>query len=179
METGSKPTQAHSGDKTVAQTLALLQALFDDYHPRDFTVRLWDGSQWPAETESSRFTLILRHAGALRRMFKNPSSDLALGEAYIFDDFDLEGDIEAAFQAADHLFNLGLGPGERLKLIWLLWHLPAGRQARPSTGRSAAKLSGESHSLARDRQAVTHQINVQHPMMAAEFLIEMSSSGRL
>ncbi|HSJ75754.1 MAG TPA: hypothetical protein VK899_06190, partial [Gemmatimonadales bacterium] len=43
----------------------------------------------------ARFTLVLRRPGALRRMLL-PPTDLALGEAYLRDDFDVEGDIEAA-----------------------------------------------------------------------------------
>ncbi|MFL5991488.1 MAG: hypothetical protein ACJ73W_05780 [Rubrobacteraceae bacterium] len=38
---------------------------------------------------------MLRRPGALRRMLL-PPTDLALGEAYLRDDFDVEGDIEAA-----------------------------------------------------------------------------------
>jgi len=37
-------------------------------------------------------------------MFLSPS-ELALGEAYIYDDFDIEGDIEAAFDLADYLLG--------------------------------------------------------------------------
>ena len=64
-------TQVITSDKSVRQSLAFLQTLWADYHPRDFAVRLWDGSQWPAETGTPRFTLILRHPAALSRMFKN------------------------------------------------------------------------------------------------------------
>lgn len=49
--------QVRNREKAVTLSMAFfLQALLADYHPRDFTVRLWDGSQWPAETKSSRFT---------------------------------------------------------------------------------------------------------------------------
>ena len=37
--------------------------------------------------------------GALRAMFSSPS-ELTLGEAYVHDDFDIEGDIEAVFDPA-------------------------------------------------------------------------------
>jgi cyclopropane-fatty-acyl-phospholipid synthase len=155
-------TQVQTSDKVAADSLAWLQALLGDYHPRDFTVRLWDGSQWPAETTSPRFTLALKHPGALRRMFQNPSSDLSLGEAYIYDDFDIEGDIEAVFQVADHLWSLDLGMVSRLKLGWQLRRLPADRQPTRSDGRSAAKLRGQPHSIERDRQAVTYHYNVSN-----------------
>ncbi|HEX6554950.1 MAG TPA: hypothetical protein VF026_19440 [Ktedonobacteraceae bacterium] len=70
-------------DTTVETTLSLLQDLFDFYHPRDFAVRLWDGTLWPAdEGQPTHFTLVLQHPGALRAMFL-PPGELALGEAYI------------------------------------------------------------------------------------------------
>lgn len=159
-------TQVITSDKSIRQSLAFLQTLWADYHPRDFAVRLWDGSQWPAETGSPRFTLVLRHPAALSRMFKKPNRDLALGEAYVFDDFDIEGDIETAFPVADYLVGLELGFVERLKLGWQLWRLPTRRPGARSDGRSAARLSGETHSLERDRQAVTYHYNVSNQFYA-------------
>jgi cyclopropane-fatty-acyl-phospholipid synthase len=58
-----------------------LQALLGDYPNPDFQVRLWDGNAWGA-VEQPRFTLVLKHPGALRAMFARPS-ELTLGEAYI------------------------------------------------------------------------------------------------
>jgi cyclopropane-fatty-acyl-phospholipid synthase len=51
-----------------------------------------------------RFTLVLKHPGALRAMFSRPSEP-TLGEAYIYYDFDIEGDIEAIFEWADYLLQ--------------------------------------------------------------------------
>lgn len=155
-------------DKAVAQSLDFLQALLGDYHPRHFAVRLWDGSEWPAETETARFTLVLRHPGALRRMFHHTGSDLALGEAYIYDDFDIEGDIESVFQVADYLLELDWNVATRLKLGQKLWRLPSGGRPAdsPGDGRSAARLSGQAHTIERDRQAVTYHYNVSNDFYA-------------
>src|SRR6478672_11642710 len=68
---------------------------------RDFHVRYWDGSlEGPTSGRESRFTIELKRPGALRRMLL-PPSDLALGEAYLRDDFDVEGSMEAATGLAD------------------------------------------------------------------------------
>src|SRR5271169_3992404 len=81
----------------------LLETLLADYPRRDFQIRLWDGTTWGTEKQP-RFTLILKHAGALHAIFHSPS-ELTLGEAYIYDDIDIEGDIEAAFELADYLIG--------------------------------------------------------------------------
>jgi hypothetical protein len=48
-------------DVTAAEVLTVLPLLLQDYHPRNFSVRLWDGSQRPAETDPiQRFTSRLR-----------------------------------------------------------------------------------------------------------------------
>ncbi|MBI3760606.1 MAG: hypothetical protein HY260_01910, partial [Chloroflexi bacterium] len=60
-----------------AQTLALLDRLFPP--SRAFGVRLWDGTEVGATT-APPFTLVLKHPGALRRMF-TPPVELSLGEA--------------------------------------------------------------------------------------------------
>jgi cyclopropane-fatty-acyl-phospholipid synthase len=84
-------------DRTVQTSLSFLKGLLGDYHPREFAVRLWDGTMWEAEPGwPARFTLVLQHPGALRIMFW-PPGELALAEAYVHGDFDIEGRIEDVF----------------------------------------------------------------------------------
>src|SRR5438270_5629281 len=80
-------------DSAVQTTLSMIQDLLSSAQQRNFAVRLWDGTTWkPDPEQETRFTLVLQHPGALRRMFL-PPSDLTLGEAYIYNDFDIEGDL--------------------------------------------------------------------------------------
>jgi cyclopropane-fatty-acyl-phospholipid synthase len=137
-----------------------LEHLFAGYPRRDFLVRFWDGSSWGAANQP-RFTLVLRHPGALRAMFLNPS-ELTLGEAYIYNDFDIEGDIEAALEMGEHLLSQDYGLGERLHLGNILGKLPP--QGRPRAILRPRKLRGAVHSKSRDRQAVTY-----HYDLPAEF----------
>ena len=58
-----------TAEDSARKALTIFRLLMRDYHPRDFAIRFWDGSQWPAETGSPRFTLILNHPHALRCMF--------------------------------------------------------------------------------------------------------------
>lgn len=141
-------------DTTVRTTLSLLQDLFGSLCPCNFAVRLWDGTTWkPQPAEPTRFTLVLQHPGALRRMFL-PPNDLNLGEAYIYNDFDIEGDIEAVFSIAYQLLDSSLRRTEQLRYGTRLLSLPKTGQPRPIG--TAVKLRGALHSKERDRQAITY-----------------------
>ncbi|MHB8577956.1 MAG: class I SAM-dependent methyltransferase, partial [Dehalococcoidia bacterium] len=79
--------------------------LFGPPERRAFSVKLWDGSiegTDRANGHGQRFGIALKRAGALRRMLL-PPSELRLGEAYLRDDFDIEGDIEAAAGLTDRV----------------------------------------------------------------------------
>ncbi len=151
-------TASKTSEQALLTTLSLLQDLLGSSSRRDFAVRLWDGTTWrpqPAD-EPPRFTIVLQHAGALRKMFL-PPNELTLGEAYIYNDFDIEGDIEAVFSLADQFLQGGWGKAEQLRYGKRLLSLPNISQPRP--GDTAAKLRGARHSKERDRQAVTYHYN--------------------
>lgn len=152
-------------DKTVTQSLEVIQFLLGDYHPHKFAIRFWDGSQWPAEVERPQFTLVLKHPGALRRMLQETDSDLSLGEAYIYNDYDIEGELEAMFAVADHLARRDWSTSEKLRLSWMLRGLP--KQAHPiANGRQAVRLRGKPHSIERDRQAISYHYDVSNDFYA-------------
>jgi len=138
----------------------LLETLLADYPTRDFQLRLWDGTTWGMEKQP-RFTLVLKHPEALRAMFLSPS-ELKLGEAYIYDDFNIEGDIEAAFDLAHYL----LGQGRCLRAGFDLQERLQKRSAndQPRAGPHPIELCGPVHSKDRDQQAVTY-----HYDLPAEF----------
>src|ERR1700676_941507 len=100
-----------TSDQAVQTTLSLLQDLLGAIPQRNFAVRLWDGTVWrpdPDAGEPPRFTLVLQHPGALRKMFL-PPSELNLGEAFIYNDFDVEGDIEAVFPLGAQIMDAHWG----------------------------------------------------------------------
>lgn len=148
----------NAGGRAVEAGLSFLKSLLADYHPRDFAVRFWDGTQWDAEPgQLTRFTLVLEHPGALRSMFSK-RNELAPSEAYIYDDFDIEGDIEGVFPLADFLTKRQWSTTQSLRHMWRLLRLPSDN--RPRIGRQAAHLSGTRHSIERDRLAVTYHYDV-------------------
>ncbi len=150
-------------DPAVRVTLDTLELLFTGDAAQQVRVRLWDGTYWPDDTPRPA-TLVLKHPGALRAMLL-PGTEVGLGEAYLYDDFDIEGNVESVFGLADAL--TGNAPDWRTKLHVGsgLTRLPAGEHKRQGR-RGPARLSGRKHSVERDRQAVTYHYNVSNDFYA-------------
>jgi cyclopropane-fatty-acyl-phospholipid synthase len=83
--------------ESIELTLQLLENLFSSHSDR-FRVRLWDGSYWP-DDQPRRATLVLNHPGALRALLQT-GTEIALAEAYLFNDVDVEGDFLTIFEWA-------------------------------------------------------------------------------
>jgi cyclopropane-fatty-acyl-phospholipid synthase len=142
------------------RTLALLDELFAGYR-RDFAVRLWDGTERGPDTdEPPRFTLVLKHEGALRAILSTPSRlQLSFAEAFLHGDVDVEGDLEAVFPLADFLFiERSWGKREQLQLLRLARDLPANGSERG--GRGPARLRGRRDSAERLAQAVHYHYDL-------------------
>ncbi len=89
-----------------------------------------------------------------------PPSQYTLGEAYIYDDIDIEGDIHAFFRFINYLREMRPGLVQRLRWLRCLFALPGG--GRPRGGRQAAELSGSVHSQDRDRQAISYHYDTSN-----------------
>jgi cyclopropane-fatty-acyl-phospholipid synthase len=155
-------TEVRTGDPCARAALAFLEFLFAEYRPRNFAVRFWDGSGWePDPGQPALFTLVFKHPGALRSMFWPPRG-LSIAEAFLFDDYDVEGDIESLWLLVKHLGEeRKFGAGDKLRFLSHLLRLP--RQRRPRLGGPPrARLRGKKHSLERDREAVGYHYNVSN-----------------
>ena len=137
-------------DQTCRSSIQFLEALTASYGQKNFAVRLWDGTLW-GDIHEPRFTLVLKHPGALKSMFTSPN-ELTLGEAFIYDDFDIEGNIEAAFDFADYLLNRDYSITEKLKFGAMLALLPSADSRSERT--RGASLKGKMHSKDRDKSAI-------------------------
>lgn len=84
-----------------------------------------------------------------------------MAEAYLYDDFDIEGDIIAIFDLAEKLNDGVKGLGAKLSAVSMLIKLPKNDAARIHT-RGPAKLNGKIHSIDRDRKAVTYHYDVSN-----------------
>ncbi|MCB9705418.1 MAG: class I SAM-dependent methyltransferase [Myxococcales bacterium] len=67
-----------------------------------FAVRLWDGTLIEPEAHQPRFTMVLRHPEVFAK-FMASSDWRTLGEAYLRDEIDIEGDIEQVYPVAEYL----------------------------------------------------------------------------
>jgi len=113
-------------------------------------LRAWDGSTYgPVDAPA---TLVLNHPGSLRAMLV-PPSDLTAGEAYIFDDIDIEGDVFSLLRWGESLQALR---GKRLTAAWVARQL---KKLPTDFRRNAAArptFRGRLHSLGRDRETVSY-----------------------
>jgi cyclopropane-fatty-acyl-phospholipid synthase len=146
-----------------ARTRAFFDALFPP--PRDFRVRLWDGEEFGGET-GHRYTIVLNRPGAARRMFALPI-EVALAEAYMAGDFDLEGDFFEAFGLKDRARAAVATTPRVLELLRLRRRLPdvaanddSANDAFAAADHRRARLTGRAGTRDRDRDAIRHHYAV-------------------
>jgi cyclopropane-fatty-acyl-phospholipid synthase len=149
----ARPLSATGGDPHAEQSKRLLAALCCGY-AENFLVQLWNGETWQPHSGPTPFTLVLKHPGALRAMFW-PFDTMGVGEAYIYDDYDIQGDILAFIRFLRHLVQLRQSRtlGAKLKLLWALLKLPKQRNPR-DPAKIGRPVKGD-HSLANDRDAIS------------------------
>ena len=154
-----RPGHSPPGDEAAAvqPTLDFLDLVFP--RPRAFDFRLWTGQTIPAGNGPSRFTLTLTRPGSLRRMLSAPL-ELSLGEAYLRGDFEIEGDLVAAFALPHTVREIASSPTSLRALIsgWL--RLPRGDVAPQNDTHAPAHLHGPEHSPGRDRAAIQYHYDV-------------------
>ena len=161
-DTLAATTAVATADQAVRPSLRFLDALFPGQSLQRVSFALWEGTLWPDATPRAA-TLRLNHLAALRRMFE-PGTELGLAEAYLHDDFDIEGEFEASFELADAL-TAKRGWLRMLSLANQLRGLPTAPDA-PDVGaapnRSFFSRQKEKHSLRRDREAVSFHYDVSN-----------------
>jgi cyclopropane-fatty-acyl-phospholipid synthase len=157
-------------DPRATATLEILERLLAGLQPREFAIRLWDGTAVPAEPgRPTRFTIVLNRPDALYRMFVPPGTR-SLGEAYASGDFDVAGDMIAFFDLLPTLLR-NTKPLAVVRLLPALLRLRTGGagEAGREAGRrlpAGAALSGRIHNRDRDRVAVRHHYDMSNAFFA-------------
>lgn len=148
-----------TADPALGVARDVLTRLFGPPSSRPFAIRFWDGStEGPGGTPP--FTLILRTPRALRQMLLR-ANDRGLGEAYVRDDIDVEGD----FEQAAGLTTIISERSPRLRSsLRLLLRLPT-LQDRKAAGTTTAVPHAYSHvsprhSRRRDAAAVRYHYDL-------------------
>ncbi|HEY61659.1 MAG TPA: class I SAM-dependent methyltransferase [Anaerolineae bacterium] len=150
-------------NKAEEWTLRLLDDLFGKEGGEKVRVRLWNNEYWLDDSPKPA-TIVLNHPGALRSMFL-PGTEVGLAEAYLYDDFDIKGDIESVFDLAEILSNKVSNTHKKLSIAADVLHLPKIENPHP-TNRKPAHLSGKRHSIERDQKAIAYHYNVSNDFYA-------------
>ena len=114
-----------NAQKTLSTTKQILAEVTENFS-HTVAARLWDGSTWQSREDGpASFTLVLHHPGCARAMFW-PFSNLSLGESYLFDDFDIEGDTLAFADWLGHLMNAPkqFAPMAQIRFVLKMLMLP-------------------------------------------------------
>ena len=144
-----------------APARAALRDVLERYGQREFAVELWDGEEWPAQAPGpARFRLIVRAPSAVRGMFSHADA-LSFGEAFVYNQVDIEGSLLDIFAPADRLLNIPLSVADKYRLLRRVWAIPAPSYAR--TGLFAGfGAEGKQGSAPRTRAAVNYHYD--HPI---------------
>jgi len=148
-------------------TIHVLDELIPHSLASNVGIRLWDGTMWPDE-KPRRTTVTLNHPGSMRAMFLG-ANEVALGEAYLNNDFDIDGIAEDVFPLANEISLLNTSTWQKVHALWELMHLPPHANGHQNSnghqngqGHHRAALRGRPHSKERDKAAVAFHYNVSN-----------------
>jgi cyclopropane-fatty-acyl-phospholipid synthase len=156
-------SQLTTNNAQVQECRDVFQMLLGDSQPRDYAVRFWDGTVWEPESGEPRFTVVLRHPGALRRMFWPPKRN-SLFESYALGDCDIEGDFESFLVLTKHARERPRSLKEKLRLAARLYRLP--KHDWPRANWKPPQIRGAFRSLERDKQAVDYHYSMSNDFFA-------------
>ncbi len=151
-------TVGKSDSPNIRTAIGFFEELLRGCETPNIAVRFWDGSVWRLRSDHrTEATVILQHPDSIRRMLRWPVQ-LAIGEAYIYDDIDVLGSLDTLMPLADHLME------RRWTLMdWLRCGVATCLQRRmdrlPEETRSLV-LHGRRHEKLRDKEVVRFHYDV-------------------
>lgn len=138
---------------TTAAAKELIARLFHNHPTKEFAVRLWDGTEiaWGQKRD---FILVFRSETAFSRLAR--SADVAaFGDAYVKNELDFEGNVEAAIALVRYLRTVKIPGREKVRLA-----LQFGRSSRHTRSddtrdvRAHYDLSNDFYRLFLDKRMV-------------------------
>jgi cyclopropane-fatty-acyl-phospholipid synthase len=145
---------------TEGRTISTLEEIFAGCSLERVGFRLWSGVKWPDEQPRTA-TVVLRGPSSLAQMFL-PGTEVGLAEAYLHNDFDVEGDIEAAFDIADFLLTRREDLKSKLKLAGALLAQAGSHGTSKLRAAASMILPAVAHSPERDRRVTTFHYNLSN-----------------
>ena len=143
---------------TIQSAMGFFEKLLRGCDSPNIAVRFWDGSVWRLRGhERPAAMLVLRHEDSLSRMLRLPI-ELSAGEAYIYDDIDVVGPIDALLPMADHLMQRRWSPMDWIRCCAFTWQ-QRNLTRLPEETRSLS-LRGRRHEKRRDKEAVRFHYDV-------------------
>lgn len=148
-------------DKRLAARIDAALELFIPATERHFAVRLWDGTTLPPVNGAADWTLVLNTPDMLRLALLHPD-ELALGEAFLRGDWDVDGDLERVFALAEAIGQYRPHLRDLPRVAPLLID---GLRPRPSDREAAAhraKEAGGVHARGRDRRMIRYHYDISN-----------------
>jgi cyclopropane-fatty-acyl-phospholipid synthase len=162
MDSTATLTRSEVDEQARERTIELASDILGPPERWPIATRLWDGTALgPA---GARTTVVLNHPWSLRSLLW-PVNEVNAGEAYIFGDVDVEGDVEGMFALLDGLAGFEWKrPVQLAHLTRQLLALPSRPSVRDDS--RAASSRGALHSRARDRESVRYHYDVSNEFYA-------------
>jgi cyclopropane-fatty-acyl-phospholipid synthase len=128
------------------QRAKIFDTLFERYEGPKFSVRLWDGWSWMSPGLGDPVCTMVVHSADTAQSLVTRPSEITLGEAFLTKDIDVEGDIFAVFDVAEHIFRCPRSQRRRIleTISGTFW------------GIGQWLKRGKAHSVARDRAAISY-----------------------
>ncbi len=145
-----------------ANTAPLRRELEAALTQRPFSIRFWDGTTVPA-TQAGGPTFEVRSPQALAHVIRAPG-ELGLGRAYVLGLLDVD-DIEQALDIVDGFVAPKISPAQMARLAAGMIRA-CGLVAPPRRPASELRLTGERHSIGRDRSAVRYHYDAGNEFFA-------------
>jgi cyclopropane-fatty-acyl-phospholipid synthase len=145
-----------------ARTAPLRRELASALPQRPFGIAFWDGTGVPA-TEEGAPTFTVHSPEALAHVLRAPG-ELGLGRAYVLGLIDTD-DIDKALRIVDTFEAPKLSPAQIARLAAAVVRA-CGLTKPPKPPASELRLTGERHSIGRDRRAVSYHYDAGNEFFA-------------
>ena len=145
-----------------ARTAPLRRELAAALPQRPFAITFWDGTTVPA-TEAEAPTFTVHSPDALAHVLRAPS-ELGLGRAYVLGLIDTD-DIDKALRIVDTFDAPAISPTRMVRLGAAVLQA-CGLARLPRAPASELRLTGERHTIGRDRRAVSYHYDAGNEFFA-------------